>query len=293
MDIIDAHTHVFPPELIARREDLLERDRWFGALYANPRARMATVEELLASMDHAGVARAVTFGFAFADQGLCEACNAWVLDAAARHPQRLIPFAVANPLAGDAAQQALRRALEAGAQGIGELMPDGQGFALSDEDGLPAVLGLAREYERPVMVHISELLGHTYPGKGSQGPAEAWRLAVRFPANTFIYSHWGGGLPFYTLMPEVRRALANVYYDSAASLYLYDDAIFALAADWAPDRILFGSDYPLIPQERFLRRVRAARLGEPVLRRFLGANASCLLAGRGRPAGGGRGPDHG
>ncbi len=293
MEIIDAHTHVFPPELIARRADLLERDGWFGALYANPRARMATVEELLASMDRAGVARAVTFGFAFADQGLCEACNAWVLDAAARHPQRLIPFAVANPLAGDAAQQALRRALEAGAQGVGELMPDGQGFALSDEDGLPALLGLAREYERPVMVHISEILGHTYPGKGSQGPAEAWRLAVRFPANTLIYSHWGGGLPFYTLMPEVRRSLANVYYDSAASLYLYDDAIFALAADWAPDRILFGSDYPLISQERFLRRVRAARLGEPALRRFLGANASRLLAGKGRPAGGGREADHG
>jgi len=285
MEILDAHTHVFPPEMLASRASLCERDAWFGLLYANPRARMASAEDLLAAMEDAGVARAVTFGFAFRDQGLCDACNAYVLDAASRYAPRLIPFAVANPLSGEVAVRAVSSALQRGARGIGELLPDGQGYSPSDTAALAPVLGLASEAGRPVMLHVSEVVGHQYPGKGSHGPAEACHLASTFPESRFILSHWGGGLFLYHLMPEVRRALRNNWYDSAASLYLYDDAIFALAESCAPGRMLFGSDYPLISQERFLRHVRASGLAEPALSGFLGANAARLLDGDPVPPG--------
>ncbi len=49
--IVDFHTHIFPPDVIARRGELAIRDPWFGALYGNPRAKMATAGDLLASMD--------------------------------------------------------------------------------------------------------------------------------------------------------------------------------------------------------------------------------------------------
>ena len=39
---------------------------------------------------------------------------------------------------------------------------------------------------------------------------------------TIIAAHWGGGLPFYALMPEVRDALQNVWFDTAAGHLLYD-----------------------------------------------------------------------
>lgn len=289
MVIIDAHTHIFPPDVIVGRDEYTQMDRWFGLLYADPRAQMASAEELVASMDNAGIDRAVTFGFAFRDQGLCAACNAYVLDACARYPGRLIPFAVANPAAGPAALRALGDALDAGFRGIGELMPDGQGYALDDDAHLAPVMELARAVDCPVMIHVNELLGHHYPGKGTQGPAEAYRLATCYPANTLILSHWGGGLPFYLLMPEVRLGLANVYYDTAASLYLYEDAVFPLVARLAPGKVLFGSDYPLISQERFLARVRAAGLGQEALDGVLGANARALLEGVGGDEEGARG----
>jgi len=277
MTIIDVHTHIFPPEVVAARETYMAADQWFAALYANPEARMATAQDLMDSMERAGVDRSVAFGFAFRDQGLCDHCNEYVLRVALDHPDRLIPFVVVNPCAGRKAVRALERALAGGARGVGELMPDGQGFALADAEDLAPILGLAREAGVPVMVHVNELVGHHYPGKGGQGPVDAYRLACRFPDNTFILGHWGGGLPFYELMPEVRDALANVYYDSAASLYLYCDAIFAHVTSVAPDKALFGSDYPLISQSRFLRRVRGAELPHNALERFLGANAADLL----------------
>lgn len=85
-------------------------------------------------------------------------------------------------------------------------------------------------------------------------------------------------MPFLELQPEVAAALANVYYDTAAGLYLYRDAVFPAAAlAVGPRKILFATDYPLLNQERFIARLRASGLGEAALRLVLGDNAARLL----------------
>ncbi|MFH1084285.1 MAG: amidohydrolase family protein [Chloroflexota bacterium] len=281
MQIVDAHAHVFPPEVIRQRAAYRQRDRWFGLLYANPRARLATADELVAALDAAGVGRAVAFGFAFADVGLCRACNDYTLDAARRFAGRLIPLAVTNPAAGAEGVAEARRALEGGARGLGELMPEGQGYSLDDAAALDPLMALARAAAAPLWVHVNEPVGHAYPGKGAQGPAEAYRLAVRYPENDLVLAHWGGGLPFYELMPEVRATLRRVYYDTAASPYLYAPEILAHVAAWAPHKVLFGSDYPLIAPSRALAYVRAAHLADEPLTKLLGANVLRLLGGAG------------
>jgi len=277
MKVIDLHKHILPPEIIARRDEYCRRDRWFGLLYANPRARLASAEELIASMGEAGVDASVAFGFAFADLGLCREGNAYVLDAARRYPGRVIPFVLLNPCAGQAALCEARECLERGAQGIGELMPDGQGFELTDFALLNPLMELARQFKVPVMMHVNEPVGHSYAGKGIQGPYQAFQLASRYPENTLILAHWGGGLPFYELMPEVRQALGNVYYDTAASHYLYEDSIFRHVMAWAPEKVLLGTDYPLVTQKRYLKRLRGAGLDEGALARVLGGNALTVL----------------
>ena len=277
MKVIDFHTHVFPPNIIEARESYLDRDRWFGWLYADSRARMASVEELLASMDAAHVDMAVVFGFAFADLALCIACKDYVLDQARRHSDRLIPFALLNPSAGRPALLEARRCLELGAMGIGELMPDGQGFDLTDFSLLNPLMDLAREDGVPLMIHVNELVGHVYPGKGTQGPEHAYGLATHYPDNVLVLSHWGGGLPFYELMPEARTVLSKVYYDTAASLYLYRQTIFSRVMSWAPAKVLWGTDYPLVSHRRSLAHVESAGLEEDDLSRLLAGNASVAL----------------
>lgn len=274
--VVDLHTHIFPPEIIAQRERFLERDAWFARLYGNPKARMATAEDLLAAMDAAGVDRAVTFGFAWADPGLCRLANEYVSEAVRAHPRRLVGFAVLNP-AAPGVEAELARAAAGGLVGVGELMPDGQGYTLGDVQALAPVMEGARALGWPVLAHASEPVGHDYAGKGRPSLAAAVQLAGHYPETTLILAHWGGGLPFYELMPEVRRALARVYYDTAASLYLYDDAVFRVAASVVGGKILFGTDYPLIEPGRFLARVRAAGLAGDVLAGILGGNAERLL----------------
>src|SRR3990170_7020432 len=119
--IIDAHTHIFPTEIVERREAYAERDAGFAALYADPKARLATAEDLVASLEASGIDAAVALNFGWRDAGLCAFTNDYILDAARRHPGRIIPFCMVQPADGPSAARELERCVACGARGIGEL----------------------------------------------------------------------------------------------------------------------------------------------------------------------------
>ncbi len=276
--IIDVHTHIFPPAVAQNRRRYAELDAWFAALYGDPRAKMATAEDLLAAMEVSGVAAAVVCAFGWADLGLCSEHNDYLLDAARRYPGKLLPFVAVPPPAGQAAVAELRRAAALGAVGIGELMPDGQRFSLDDAELLAPIATAAVDLGLPLLSHTSEPLGHVYPGKGTVKPEVVYRFAAHFPHVRLICAHWGGGLPFYELMPEVAATLANVYYDTAAGPFLYRPAIFRAAAVAAgAAKILFGTDYPLLDQRRCLNYAHRSGLDAESLAAVLGGNAARLL----------------
>lgn len=275
--IIDFHAHIFSDEMRANREAYLQRDAWFNTLYEDPKHRLASAEDVVISMQEAGVDHTVVFGFPWRDGGLCREHNDYILDAVRRFPDKLIGFACVQPLdAGDAKE--LDRCLTSGLSGLGELGPDGQRFDIVDKWVLEASAEVLIQHARPLLTHSSEPVGHTYAGKGETFPWRLLKLAQNFPDLTIVLAHWGGGLPFFELMPEVREALRNVYYDTAASTYLYSFDIFPLAARLVgSDRILWGTDYPLLSQARFLQRVRASGLSTEDLDLVLGENARRLL----------------
>jgi len=277
MLIIDFHTHITAPEIIDRRDEYLVRDAWFRDLYANPKARLSSAEDLLAAMDRDSVEQAVVFGFGWRDMEMCRRDNDYVIESVARYPDRLIGFAIVNPQCGSEAVREIERCAASGLVGIGELMPDGQGYRLDDQKIMAPIVEVAMEHDMVLLTHSSEPVGHLYPGKGTVTPDEIIRFARLFPDAKLVCAHWGGGTIFYELMPEVSRIMCNVYYDTAASLFLYQDDIFTLAARWAPGKVLFGTDFPLIGPGTFIRRLEAARMPTATRRRMLGGNAWRIL----------------
>jgi hypothetical protein len=282
--IIDFHAHITAPDIIARREEYCVRDAWFRDLYADPKARLSTVEELIASMDRASVDQTVVFGFGWGDMDLCRRDNDYVMEAVERFPDRLVGFAIVNPAVGAEAVRELERCAAGGLRGVGELMPDGQGFRLDDVATMAPIVEAAIASGMIILVHCSEPVGHLYPGKGTVTPDEVIRFARLFPGATLVCAHWGGGAIFYELMPEIAGVMSNVYYDTAASLYLYRDDIFELAARLAPGKVLFATDYPLITPQRLIEHMQAARIPVATLRRMLGGNAWRVLEGAHPPA---------
>jgi len=228
-------------------------------------------------MDRSAVDRAVVCGFGWSDMEFCRIENDYVVESVARYPDRLIGLAIVNPLAGAEAVREIERCAAAGLRGVGELMPDGQGYRLDDEKVMAPIVEAAVAHDMLILTHCSEPVGHLYAGKGATTPDQIVRFARTFPQATLICAHWGGGTFFYELMPEVARVMGRVYYDTAASLYLYDDGIFGLAARCAPNKVLFASDYPLIPPRRFIWRMRAVDMPPGSLDQMLGGNACRLL----------------
>ncbi|MFI5274698.1 MAG: amidohydrolase family protein [Ktedonobacterales bacterium] len=283
--LIDFHTHIFPPEIIARRQEFCARDPWLGELYGSPKAQMATADDLIASMRAGGVDVSVAFPFGWRDAGLAAECNSYVIDAMRRFPGRIAGLAAVQPLAGARARAELERCAAAGMPGFGELMPHGQGYRLSDTALLAPLVEAAEALGMFCLTHSSEPVGHRYQGKGDVTPAELYAFILAFPRLRIVAAHWGGGFPFYELMPEVRQAAANVWFDSAASLYLYRPEIFPTVARAAGiGKILFGSDFPLLGQARMLDYARGSGLSAPELALALGGNAAALLGLPASPA---------
>ena len=276
--LIDFHTHIFPLEIQRQRERYCQRDPWFNELYSNPRAYLATAEDLIAEMDSAGVASSVTFSFGWSDAGLIEETNSYVIEAMRRYPNRLYGMAVLQPTAGVRALRELERCALAGMIGLGELMPHGQGYSLSDIALLTPFIELVRQYQLLVLSHCSEPVGHLYPGKGNVSLADTVAFLTAFPDVHFIAAHWGGGLPFYCLMPEIQRVAANVWYDTAATPYLYRNTILpAVTKMVGVERILFASDYGLLRQRRVMDYIAQSGLNNEEIAMVLGENARRLL----------------
>lgn len=273
--VIDAHTHVFPPAWVADRSGHVARDRWFGELYEAPTARMIDAVQLLTAMDEAGVAQAVMCGWPWRDPGHCREHNDYLASASQQSGGRLAWLGIVNPEVDNAAAET-ERCLKLGASGIGELNADAQGFALDSGAAFADLAAVLQAANAPVLLHASEPLGHRYPGKGTATPERLLSFVTTYPDLPIVFAHWGGGLPFYELMPDVAEQTGNVCYDTAASTYLYRPAVFRAVLDVVgPNRVLWGSDHPVLGMGRFLRRtLRDANLAEGEVRAVLAGNAA-------------------
>jgi len=137
---------------------------------------------------------------------------------------------------------------------------------------------LLREHNLILMTHSSDPVGHEYRGKGVATPEMLYSFISNLNGLPVVCAHWGGGLPFYTLMPEVRRALENVYFDTAISPFLYRPDIYRYVKDLVgADRILFGTDYPVLPPSRLLKEFEGVEMTQDERDMILSGNARRLL----------------
>lgn len=246
----------------------------------------ADVSQLLRDMDRAGIEKAVLLGWYWERQETCELQNRWFRDWTQAHPDRLLAFAAVQPNSGSRGLDGVRRALDGGFRGVGELLPQAQGFSFEGEEWARLV-ALAVERAVPINLHVTSAVATGATSKAT--PLEDFvRLVRRFPEATFILAHWGGGLPFFfEFQPALRERFKNVYFDTAASSLIFQKNVFRRVVDLiGADRVLFGTDYPLLcyPREsrtpdfsRALADASTAGLTEAELTQVLGGNLLRLL----------------
>ena len=282
--IIDFHTHIFPPHVREGREGYVRRDVTFAEIYGSPRAKIATAEELLRSMDEAGVEVSVALGFAWRDHQDCVRHNDYLLEAAGKSGGRIVPFCTVNPLAGEAAAREVERCAGGGARGLGELRPDSQGWAL-DGPGGDVVAELASRHGLILLFHVTEPVGHEYPGKQGLRLESFYRFAVGHHQLKLVGAHLAGGLAFFRdFVDEMGRLGRDTLIDTAAWDLIYRNR----AAVWQyviqtfdSRRTVFGSDFPLVGQATAIEHIQrhTKSWSQAALTRVFGGNAQRLLGG--------------
>lgn len=276
---IDAHVHIFPPEIVADRQKYFSGEPDFELLYAPAKSRLVEAEELLLAMDEDGVDYSVVFGFPWRDDGLSRLCNDYVIEKVKQYPERLLGlacFGFADPV--QAAREA-DRCLMQGLHGVGELAFYVEGFSSAVVDAFQSVIEVLRTHHKPLMLHTNEPVGHQYPGKSDVKLRHLYRFLESYGDVPTIFAHWGGGFPFYHLLKKaMAEVTANLYYDTAATPYLFKNDIYRLGGEMVGfDRILFGSDYPLLRPRRYFKDLDTAGLSPAQLAAIQGENAARLF----------------
>ncbi len=283
---------MYAPEVTADPRGWAEARSEFGwaelaAPASGPRIQgWSDIDTLLADMDAAGVEKAVLLGWYWDRLETCIEQNNWYIKWVNQHPDRLLGFAAVQPRAGGDAEDEVRRAVEAGLCGIGEVSHRSQGFSMDNPEWI-RIIELAIEWNLPVNLHVNEPVGRRHPGRLQDALDDYVWLADRFPELKLILAHWGGLLPFFELNKWVGSRMNNVYYDTAASPLLYHPDIFRAVVDRVgADRVLYGSDYPLrlYPRKQkapdfrlFLEEIEDAGLTASEKKKILGVNASKLI----------------
>jgi predicted TIM-barrel fold metal-dependent hydrolase len=278
--IIDTHTHLFPESFIQARSALFAGEPEFTLLYKNPKSLMATGEQLMAAMDDHGVDIACASGFPWRNPDHARRNNDYIITCVQRWPDRVRGLACFDAAWKGAADEAVR-CMDAGLSGVGELAFYLSGIDDTALDMLTDVMAVLREKGNlPCMIHTNEPVGHAYPGKTPVTLEQIQKLADRFPDNRIILAHWGGGIFFYHIMKkQLKQTLKNIWYDTAASPFLYDPAVYDMAKQAGVlDKVLLGTDFPLLPPDRYYRDLEASSLNQQEKQAVLGDNAAVFYA---------------
>lgn len=154
--------------------------------------------------------------------------------------------------AGDCIEQ-LHRHMAAGCLGL-KIHPVLQ-FVRPDSEKLLRVLGEYERYGKPVCIHagpcraaIAETDSESYTSAEFIGV-----LLKRFPKINFIVAHMGH--EYFPEFFDLARTCANVYFDTSFQPASVLRKALSIVGE---DRIVFGSDFPLVSQSSVLRVVRKA-----------------------------------
>jgi predicted TIM-barrel fold metal-dependent hydrolase len=282
--IIDFHTHIFPADIRGNRENFFHSEPAFKLLYQSAKSRLVGAAELLTAMDENAVDKSVIFGFPWRNPAVFKLHNDYIMATVQKYPDRFIGLACFEPGAKKTVAEA-ERCLVAGISGIGELAFYQTGIDELAIERLAPIMDMCAKRDLPVLIHTNEPVGHAYHGKTQITLAQIYRLINRFPENKIVLAHWGGGLFFFGLMKkEVKESFRNVYFDTAATPFLYDAEIYKIAEKIVGiDKILFGSDFPLLSPARYFIEMEQAGLTAIQRKKIGGENARQLLTSSEKP----------
>jgi hypothetical protein len=275
MRAIDIHTHVPNPPGSGTSATQEQMARYFGT---NQRGSIEEMYETFTQMD----IFAVIFGVdAETTSGARYTGNDYTASIVQRYPDRFMGFASVDPHKGKAAVIEMERSVkELGLRGL-KLHPISQAFFPNDIRFYPLWEKCA-ELGVPVLFHTGQTaVGAGLPGGGGlklkyAQPIHMDDVAADFPTLNIIMAH--PGVPWQEEQLSIALHKPNVFIDlSGWSPKYFRPILVQYANSLLQDKVLFGSDFPALTPERWLRDFEGLELKPEVRQKILLDNAKKLL----------------
>ncbi len=206
--------------------------------------------------------------------------NTDVTAAAARHPDVFIPFASIDPLGPGAVEEARELLTRHGAKGF-KFHASAQGFA-PDDPAAYRLYEVLAEHRSIALFHSGQTgIGRTSPGGGGvrlkySNPMYLDDIAVDFPDLKLVIAH--PSFPWQSEALAVARHKQNVYIDlSGWSPKYFEDQLVKHANSQIPDKVLFGSDFPVLTPDRWIADFAERDFKDSVRPLILKDNAAQVL----------------
>ena len=274
---IDFHTHA---EVGRSGEDGLPPEWREGAAEYFHEAAVPTAEDVAAYYRERRLAAVIFTVDAETVTGRRAVPNEEIAEVAAANPDVLIPFASVDPNRKDAVAEAKRLIRDHDFRGF-KLHPNIQAFFPNDRAVYPLYEAIA-EAGLPVLFHTGHSgIGSGLPGGGGvrlkySNPMHVDDVAVDFPELTIVLAH--PSFPWQDEAISVALHKRQVYIDlSGWSPKYFPPQLVQYANTLLKDRVLFGSDYPMIAPERWLADFAQADFRDEVRPLILKRNAARLL----------------
>jgi uncharacterized protein len=277
---IDVHTHA---EVSAKGHASLSDDLHdaSSAYFKTEGERKPTLEEIAAHYRERRMAAVVFTVDAESATGTEPVPNEEVAEAAAANPDVLIPFASIDPFRGRAGVKQARRLVEEhGVKGF-KFHPNIQGFFPNDR----VTYGLYEVIEETGCVAVFHTgqtgIGAGVPGGGGirlkySNPLHVDDVAVDFPHLKIILAH--PSFPWQDEALAVATHKPGVHIDlSGWSPKYFPPQLVQYANTLLQDKVLFGSDYPVLTPDRWLADFAKLPIKDEVRPKILKENAARLL----------------
>ncbi|CEA09624.1 Amidohydrolase [Arthrobacter saudimassiliensis] len=204
-----------------------------------------------------------------------------IAEGAARNNDVLIPFGSVDPLQGAAAvERAKLLVREYGVKGF-KFHPSLQGFDPSDQRFYPLYEAI-QELEVPALFHTGQNgMGAGLPGGygiklAYSNPLLLDAVAADFPHLQVIMAH--PSVPWQEEANSIATHKANVWIDlSGWSPKYFPESLVKASNAMLQDKVLFGTDYPLITPQKWLGAFEQQSFKDEVRPKILKANAVRLL----------------
>ena len=259
--IIDCHCHVYPDKIASKAVESIgnfyDLDMFYDGKYST----------LIKHGSKIGVKHYVIFSVATIPEQI-SSINRYIAQTVKQSDGLMTGLGTLHP-ESENLENEIKEIVSFGLKGV-KMHHDFQKYAVDDE-ACCKIYELCDEYNLPLLLHTGD------SRYDFSNPNRVENLLKKYPSLTVIGAHFGGWSCWYEAAEKLSK-YDNFYVDCSSSFdWLSNEQAEEIIRMYTPDRVLFGTDFPMWSHESEIKRFYEINLSYEERQKILYKNSAKLF----------------